>query len=161
MSSLNKNKEFFKILEEVNKKIDDRVISNSIEEYLYWYINQAKYYKWLYRIVASIHLVGLSFMPAVAIWKSEKPIFLAVISGITGSLYGVLSLYNPREKWKRYRKTAELIKAEINFFYSRSLKEENNINNFKIDLNETITKLAIEENLRWFHEDKGQTNKRR
>ncbi len=159
MLNKNEDKEFFKILSEVGKKLDDIVIYNSIYEYFYWYVKQARYYKYFYRGVSVAHMVGLASMPVFAALRSESPIFLSILAAINVFLYGILALFKPRDKWKRYRKTAELIKAEVNYFYSDSLNQDSNILDLKRRLINSITKLAIDENSKWVLEDKHQAKK--
>lgn len=151
-------KEFCKILEKAESVIDDSYIYEVIKENFYWYVKKAQLYMVFYRAVAILHIISLSFIPVIAIWQESEPVYVTIMSGVTAVLYGLLSLFNPREKWKRYRNTAELIKYEVSMFYSGYLKEEEN-NSIKILLIENISKIVKNENDKWVIEDKLKSKK--
>lgn len=129
-------------------------LTERIDDQINWYSKKSGFNKKRYQFLKALIVIISASIPVLAILITENDNSLKVAVGIAGVLIvvleGILSLYNYKDIWLKYRMTAEILNREKLLYLTNSgpYKSNKTLQSFV----ERAEMIMSEENKAWFND---------
>ena len=129
--------------------IIDVTLKNRAENLLLWYLNNARRCKFLYNSITVITIICGAVIPVINLMStpSRKDFIVSGIAALGTVLSGVISVFNLKGNWYRYREYTELMKDEcFRYIYGIGDYEGKDAD---LQFADKLSSIALEENKSW------------
>lgn len=137
-------------------------LTERIDNQINWYGKKSSSYQSRYKILRIIAIGLAALIPFLTGLIESQDDLLKIVAGVCGVLIviieGLLSVFNYKDLWTKYRITSEALKREKTMFLTQAGFYQNKKNTFQIFVQRAETIMA-EENQNWVEIQKEEEGK--